>query len=207
MNTYNLQKLINSRDSLTLKNKKKLLKILKEYKNTNKTVIYENDIQSQNVIAKKFTTSADFDTYVAQHRGLEILPQEKQAVSNYDKADPTEVTDFYIKYENTDDFSNNNTTIIKKLKEQNMLCWTAFSKNQSASNISEAEEPTQPQQGQPLSSKPTAKPAPAQPEQQPEPQEDSQTLKDTIEIIKSLTFSDETTGSKILSDFLIKLDI
>lgn len=39
---------------------------------------------------------------------------------------------FGLKYEVTDDFGNNTTTIIKKLKEGTQFCWTAFSKYESA---------------------------------------------------------------------------
>lgn len=45
---------------------------------------------------------------------------------------PTEVNRHYLKYDVTDSFGNNNSTIIKKLKEGNQLCWTAFSKYESA---------------------------------------------------------------------------
>jgi len=41
---------------------------------------------------------------------------------------PVEVNKYYIKYEISDDFGINNSTIIKKLKEGNQFCWTAFSK-------------------------------------------------------------------------------
>lgn len=45
---------------------------------------------------------------------------------------PTQTTRYYVKYEATDSFGNNNTTIIKKLKEGNQFCWTAFSKYERA---------------------------------------------------------------------------
>lgn len=45
---------------------------------------------------------------------------------------PTENTDFYLKYEISDAFGINNTTVIKKLKEGNQFCWTAFSTFKSA---------------------------------------------------------------------------
>ena len=124
------------------------------------------------------------------------MPQEKQAITNYQKAAPSELTDYYVKYESTDDFSNNNTTIIKKLKEGSQYCWTAFSKNESSSDrntaVKEAEEP--PTQPTPQNNNP------------PETPEESDN-KNTIEITKSLPFTSETDGSKILSEFLIKLDI
>ena len=45
---------------------------------------------------------------------------------------PTAGDKFFLKYELTDDFGNNTTTVIKKLKEGNQFCWTAFSKYESA---------------------------------------------------------------------------
>lgn len=184
-----LQNIIKSRDSLDFNGKKKLLKILKECK---KSLIYENEDVNLNVISKKFNTQSDFNSYVAQHRGLQILPQEKQAISNYTSAKPVEMTDFMVKYESTDDYSNNNTTIVKKLKEGNQFCWTAFSKNtnsESSSNLQEADDQqTHPQQ---------------QDNQQPEiPKIDN-----SLEVIKSVPFTDETNGAKIVSEFLLKLDI
>ena len=132
MNNKKLKTIIKSRNSLDFNGKKKLLKILKEYKKSYKSIICENENLNLNVISKKFNTNSEFNSYVAQHRGLQFLPQEKQAVTNYTSAKPVEFTDFMIKYESTDDFSNNNTTIIKKLKEGNQFCWTAFSKNTSS---------------------------------------------------------------------------
>ena len=190
-----LQNIIKSRDSLDFNGKKKLLKILKECK---KSLIYENDDVNLNVISKKFNTQSDFNSYVAQHRGLQILPQEKQAISNYTSAKPVEMNDFMVKYESTDDYSNNNVTIIKKLKEGNQFCWTAFSKNTNSestnkqqgedNNLQEADDQQQPQQ-------PT--------NQQPE----TPKIDNTLEVIKSVPFTDETNGAKIVSEFLLKLDI
>ena len=152
-------------------------------------MICENEDLNINVISKKFNTNSDFNAYVAQHRGLQILPQEKQAIINYNNVKPSELSDFLVKYETTDDFSNNNTTVIKKLKEGTQYCWTAFSKNEAANsmNATKNEIPKQSQQQ-------------SQTQKQPE-------VNDTVEIIKSVPFNDETVGSKILSEFLIKLDI
>jgi len=197
MNNTTLQNIIKSRGSLDLTGKKKLLKILKECKKSGKSILYENENLNLNVISKKFNTQSDFNSYVAQHRGLQILPQEKQTISNYSSAKPVELTDFMVKYESTDDFSNNNTTVIKKLKEGNQFCWTAFSKNstssdaatQSQDNLQEADGEEQQQEEQPT-----------QPQTPQEPD-------NTLEVIKSVPFMDETNGAKILSEFLIKLDI
>lgn len=195
----NLKTLIKSKRFLTLEHKKKLLKILKEYRilSENDNYIGARDNMEMNVISKKFSTNAEFDSYVSQHRGLEILPKEQQAITNYKNIKPSEFTKFFVKYESTDEFSNNTTTIIKKLKEGGKCCWTAFQKiqslNGSESSIQEADEmPT-----------PENQPAPnQQPQEQPEPQNDKK-----IEIVKSIPFEDEIKGSEIISEFLIKLDL
>ena len=203
MNLSNLKKLIISKKSLTLEHKKKVIQILKEYRKTYKSLICEDENSNINIISKKFNTNADFDSYVAQHRGLQILPKEKQTVINYKNATPIEFTDFYIKYESTDDFSNNNTTVVKKLKEGNQYCWTAFSKNQASdNNIKEADEPSSQPPVNTDGEEKSQDNGQEQPEQ-PEPEEPE----NTIQIIKSIPFVDEMTGSKILSEFLIKLDI
>ena len=45
---------------------------------------------------------------------------------------PTSGDKFFMKYELTDEFGHNTTTVIKKLKEGGQFCWTAFSKYESA---------------------------------------------------------------------------
>jgi hypothetical protein len=199
-----LQNIIKSRDSLDFNGKKKLLKILKECKKSYKSLIYENDDVDLNVIAKKFNTQSDFNSYVAQHRGLQILPQEKQAIVNYTSAKPVEMTDFMVKYESTDDYSNNNTTIVKKLKEGNQFCWTAFSKNtnmESSTNTQQGDNNLQEIDGE---QQPSTQ---QQANQQQPPPEETPKIDNTLEVIKSVPFTDETNGAKIVSEFLIKLDI
>lgn len=83
------------------------------------------------VISKTFDTKGDFDSYVNQRRGIEMTPKEQQSILGY-RTKPTQQDKFFIKYEVTDDFGNNNTTIVKKLKEGNQFCWTAFTKHESA---------------------------------------------------------------------------
>jgi len=48
------------------------------------------------------------------------------------KEKPTQRDRFFVKFEVTDAFGNNTTTIIKKLKEGSQFCWTAFSKHETA---------------------------------------------------------------------------
>ena len=198
MNTFKLSKLISIRESLSLNNKKKLLEILKN----SKILLIKEE-----VISKKFDTKAEFNTYIAQHRGLEILPQEKQAILNYTEVKPSELNRFFIKYETTDNFSNNNTTIVKKLKDGNQFCWTAFSKNENPEAKSNPPEPpTDNNTSQQQIQIPTQSTQSSSGKDQLEESND-QSSNNTIEIIKSIPFTTEIDGSKVLSDFLIKLDI
>jgi hypothetical protein len=158
-----------------------------------------NGGEERNVVAKTFDTKSDFDSYVNQRRGIEMTPQEQQSILNYKEAKPTQQDKFFVKYETTDDFGNNTTTVIKKLKEGNQFCWTAFAKHETA------EEEGKPEGSEEGGLKEQA-PAPTnQPQEQP--QEDEITVDDPIRITKSITFVDETEGAKILSDFLRKLEI
>jgi hypothetical protein len=140
------------------------------------------------VIAKTFDTNSDFDSYVNQRRGIEMTPKELTAIGNYREARPTQGDRFFMRYETTDDFGNNSTTVIKKLKEGGQFCWTAFTKHESAE-----EEGGQGEKEKDL--------------QEQEPSEDEMTVDDPIRITKSITFTDETQGADILANFLSSLDI
>lgn len=70
-------------------------------------------------------------TFVDENEGANILADLLIKLELQDQK-PTETTKYYIKYETTDEFGNNNTTVIKKLKEGNQFCWTAFSKYERA---------------------------------------------------------------------------
>jgi hypothetical protein len=198
---------------MTLEQKKRMLKVLQSLREESTgniggetdiayadNLVAEDEFTStpseRNVVAKVFDTNADFDTYVNQRRGLEMTPKELQAISNY-RQKPTQQDKFFIKYESTDEFGNNNTTIIKKLKDGNQFCWTAFSKNESAE-----------EEGNPMKE---AMPTPSKPSNMPSnPQNGGEaevTVNDPIRIIKTRTFIDDNDGSNILSDFLEELDI
>lgn len=92
-----------------------------------------------NVIAKTFDTKADFDSYVNQRRGIQFTSKEIQAIQNHQQVRPTQLDRFQVRFESTDDFGNNDTTIIKKLKEGNQFCWTAFSKHETAEDEAKPE--------------------------------------------------------------------
>lgn len=170
--------------------------------------------QERNVISKTFDIKSDFNSYTNQHRGIEITQKEQQAIINYTKSKPIRIDRFFIKYETTDSFRNNESTVIKKLKEENQFCWTAFSKTESAK---EEETPEGSEE-----SIPTKKPEikeiapilpkpPGQPNQPSIPVRNNKnaniTVSDTIRITKSITFIDETDGANILADFLETLEI
>ena len=138
------------KESMTMEQKKLILGILKNVKEEytgnvggETDITYADNLVSEdeftaaikperNVIAKTFDTHADYDSYVNQRRGIEMTPKEQQAVLGFKKANPTQQDKFFIKYETTDAFGQNNTTTIKKLKEGNQFCWTAFSKYETA---------------------------------------------------------------------------
>jgi hypothetical protein len=70
-------------------------------------------------------------TFTDDTQGAQILSQ-LIAQLGLQNDQPTQRDKFFVKYESTDDFGNNDTTVIKKLREGNMFCWTAFSKHESA---------------------------------------------------------------------------
>ena len=131
-------------ESMTIEQKKKLLIGLcsiKEKYNGNvggaADIVSEDEFTSStqlepNIIAKTFNTKGDLDTYVNQRRGIEITQKERQAIIGFKQIKPTQQDKFFIKYETSDEFGNNDTTIIKKLKDENQFCWTAFSTHENA---------------------------------------------------------------------------
>lgn len=194
-----IKRLKELKNTMSEKQKRKLLIGLKKLKEgvlgANNTDIVNSDnlqvnedeftakIQKErNVVAKIFDTKADYDSYVNQRRGIEMTAKEFESFSNYTGAKPVQSDKYFIKYENTDQFGNNETTIIKKLKENKKFCWTAFSKTESAS----IEEPKTPDEA---------------------PGAEETMLNDTIRISKTITFIDEIEGANILADFLIELDL
>jgi hypothetical protein len=214
------------KNKMTEKQKRQLLiglrKIRKEYtgnvggetdiQNADNLQVNEDEFTAAtkpepNVISKTFDTEADFDSYVHQRRGIEITPKELESIQNFKDAKPIELDRFHVKYETTDNFGNNNTTVIKKLKEGNQFCWTAFSKYETAEeegtpetspNFSEEEpekskEPSLPPLKEEIPSKPS--------------DEDEIIVNDPIRVIKSITFINDIEGSNVLADFLNKLDI
>jgi hypothetical protein len=195
-----LKDFMTMKESMTIEQKRKLLiglRNLREQYTGN--VGGETDIEAdgnmlvseeegKNVVAKTFDTNGDFDSYVAQNRGIEITGKEQQAILGFKDLKPTQQTKFFIKYESADEFGNNTTLVIKKQREGNQFCWTAFSKNESAQ---EKPEPVGAMAEQDATGMDT----------------DDMTVEDPIRISKSITFSDDMAGSEILGDFLRQLDL
>jgi hypothetical protein len=198
-----VRNIIKLKECLNPEQKKKMGKLLQYFKTLAKEEVTgnvggETDIANpdnfvsedevnmeRNVVAKTFDTQADFDSYVNQHRGIEMTPKEQQAILGYKNAKPTQQDKFFVKYENTDEFGTNDTTVIKKMKEGNQFVWTAFAKHESAEEEGKPEgaEAVDEQEGEDL------------------------TVNDEIRIMKTITFTSDVDGANVLGDFLRKLDI
>jgi len=236
-----LKHFMKMKESMTLDQKKKFLKILESIREeytgnvggetdiTNAdNLISEDEFTAaikpeRNVIAKTFDTHADFDSYVNQRRGIEITPKEQQSIIGFRKTKPTQQDKFFIKYEITDAFGQNNTTVIKKLKEGNQFCWTAFSKYETAEEEGSPEKPPKEKPEEPKKELPELPSTPPlkelassqhqpsnQPSNQPSQPEDTEiTIDDPIRITKTVTFISDNDGANILSDLLNsgKLDL
>src|SRR6185436_12902062 len=140
-----IKNIIKFKEQLSLEQKRRLLiglkKIKEEYTGniggetdiTNAdNLVSEDDITSErNAIAKEFDTESDFDSYVNQHRGIQMTPKEQEAIIGYKSAKPTQQDKFFVKFEKSDSFGTNDTTVIKKMKDGNKFCWTAFSKSEN----------------------------------------------------------------------------
>ena len=71
------------------------------------------------------------NTFMDDTQGADILANFLSELELHQEK-PTAGDKFFLRFELTDDFGNNTTTVIKKLKEGNQFCWTAFSKYESA---------------------------------------------------------------------------
>jgi hypothetical protein len=107
----------------------------------------DNDTNSDtnvNPVAKTFKQQGNFEQYIQKFSGLEIKPKEMESITNYTNAKPTKVDKFSVRYENTDEFSNNTVTVIKKLREGNDLVFTVFQvTSQQAPEGGEEASPTE----------------------------------------------------------------
>ena len=71
------------------------------------------------------------NTFVDETQGADML-SNFLAELELDQEKPTHGDKFFLRFEVTDSFGNNTTTIVKKLKEGNQFCWVAFSKYETA---------------------------------------------------------------------------
>lgn len=167
-----------------------------------------------NVVAQTYDTEADFNSYVRVRRGIEITPKEAEAIANFRQIRPTRQDKFSVEFKTTDAFGDNNTTVIKKLLQDNKFTWVAFSKHENATEKGkpDSEKAGEEDKGgeenagtEPAPELPPLKEiAPGQPQQT---SSDSFEVKDQIRVTKSITFNNDTEGSDTLTDFLQRLDI
>ena len=228
MSLSNIQKIKQFKKYMTTEQKRKLIVGLKKLKEiggetdiTNPdNLVSEDEFTAatkpdRNVVAKTIDTNGDFDSYVNQRRGIEMTPKEQQAIDGYDRAKPTQKDKFFIKFENTDEFGNNDTTVIKKLKEGSQFCWTAFSKYENAKGKNNTEDDEGENKDEESSDKlpdledlkEQSPPSNQLSNSENNPENNEITVDDPIRITKSITFIDDTQGADILSDFMEKLDI
>lgn len=224
-----LSKLKKNKKSLTTEQKQRVLKALRSLKEEYTSNIggetditnadnlqvnedeFTNGASERNVVAKTFDTKADFESYVNQRRGIEMTQKEQQAILGWKNAKPTQQDRFFVKYETTDDFGNNDTTIIKKLKDGSQFVWTAFSKHETAEEEGKpnSEEDSEDNSMNEVSPSPMAQPVQSNSPSTPPPEQPDEDVivDDPIRITKTITFVDDSQGANILGDFLRKLDI
>lgn len=136
---------------MTAAQKKRLLEILQTVKeeytgnvggetdirNADNMMVAEDEFTARskpepNVVAQTYDTEADFDSYVRVRRGIEITPKEADAIANFREIRPVKQDRFSVTFKTTDDFGNNDTTVIKKLLQDKDFTWVAFSKHETA---------------------------------------------------------------------------
>ena len=177
-----------SEEGLPLKLKMEVLSVLKEFQEP--MMLHEGQT---NPIAKEFTKTGIYDQYIQKFVGLPFSQKELESINNYTDVKPSKIDKNQVRYESSDQFNNNTTTVIKKLREGSQFAYTSFTKYSQTQKEQEPESPAPSgQPGQP-EQPPTVTPAGPQPED--------------IIVAKSIAFTDDISGSKILSDFIRKLDL
>lgn len=169
---------------LPLKMKMEMLSILKEFQSP-AAMLQETNI---NPIAKEFTKTGIYDRYIQKFVGIPFSQKELESINNYTDVKPSKIDTNQVKYESSDQFNNNTTTTLKKLREGSQFVYTSFTKYSQTQKQDGGDKKQEP--GQPP---PVVTPVGPQPED--------------IIVSKSTTFVDDTDGSKILSNFLRKLDL
>lgn len=165
--------------------KQRILKVLKYLMGHN--VIQEEIPASPDVVASTKTAHGDFDQTLKMYRGFEFTPKENQAIQNFDEAQPSVHDKFKVQYSKSDDFTNNSTIVVKKLRQPDgKFVYTALVKVRGGE---EAEAPEEPAGAPPEGEAPPAQ-APMK-----------EAAGDEIKIIKSVPI-DGMGGEEILTNFL-----
>ena len=178
--------------------KKRILTVLKSLIGHN--AITEDDEATPEVVASSKTLHGDFDQTLKMYRGFEFTPKENQAIQNFDEAEPSVHDKFKVQYSKSDDFTNNSTIVIKKLRQPDgKYVFTALVKVRGGAD--EPEPPAEP----PAGSAPPQEPAQAGAQAQPQPPQQQVREQggsgDEIKIIKSIPI-DDSEGSEILTNFI-----
>lgn len=227
------QKYLKMKEGMTQEEKRELLIGLRKMKENDASISPQEPMwiseeqpnAERNVIAKTFTQEGDFDPFVNKNRGIQFAPKELDTIAIFkDTVAPSSQDPFMVRFETTDDFGNNTTTVVKKHRQGDQFVFTAFAKHDSSRPEPEPEpeapppgkpqQPEKPQMGgkgsQPqaggqkpaMGSKPSQPPMPSLKElamgKSPENQ---------ITVTKTITFQDEIDGADILADFLRTLDL
>ncbi len=172
--------------------KQRILKVLKALKGNNK--LQEDDQQSSNVIASTKTSHGDFKSTLKMYRGFEFTPKENQAIQNF-SVKPVAHDRFKVQYSKSDDFTNNSTIVVKKLREPTgQFVYVALIKVRGGEDKPEELPAEQP------SERPPQEPA-TQAGQLPLKEIETNVAGDEIKIIKSIPIDDQE-GSEILTNFL-----
>lgn len=178
--------------------KKRIVTVLKSLIEHN--AITEEDEAAPEVVASSKTLHGDFDQTLKMYRGFELTPKENQAIQNFDGAEPAVHDKFKVQYSKSDDFTNNSTIVIKKLRQPDgKYVYTALVKVRGGGD--EPEPTAEP----PAGSAPPQEPAQAGAQAQPQPPQQQVREQggsgDEIKIIKSIPI-DDSEGSEILTNFI-----
>lgn len=177
-----------------LKNKKAMIEILKDIREP----MYLEETET-NPVAKTFNVKDDFEKYVKRYVGQPFSPKEVEALNSFKEAKPTKIERIEIRFENTDEFQNTTTTIVKKMKDSGQFSFNAFTKH---TKVEPEPEPEQPESLEPTDA--NAPPEIPMKEVDATPMEEPS---DDIIVTKSILFKDEIKGAALLVEFLKKLDL
>lgn len=172
--------------------KKRLLAALKEIHEPMHLEAEEPD--APNPIASSKIFHGDFDDTLKMYRGFEFTPKENQAIQNFTESKPTKHDKFSVTYSKGDDYGNNSTIVVKKLRDGSGFVFVAIVKVRSGKDQSEETPPQEPIE------QPTGQPATPTPPQGIQEANDSGEG-DEIKIIKSIPIDDQS-GDEILTNFL-----